>query len=77
MEQAKQYADKYQQADETGRAIIVKEYQLFLETLNPEERQAARAYMQARLRPQLSETMNTLDALSEQANQLLNRTLYA
>lgn len=71
MEQAKQYLERYQQADREQRAVILKEYQSFLETLNNEDRQAARTFMQAALRPRIDETVNELDRLAEQANLML------
>ncbi|RIV23528.1 hypothetical protein DYU11_11085 [Fibrisoma montanum] len=42
-----------------------------METLTAEERQRARAFMQAGLRPTIDETVKQLDTLSEKANLVL------
>jgi|GEM_PF-7018894 len=71
MEQVKHYLERYQQADRIERAQVLNEYQAFLETLTAEERQRARAFMQAGLRPTIDETVKQLDTLSEKANLVL------
>nr|WP_293834343.1 hypothetical protein [uncultured Arsenicibacter sp.] len=71
MEQVKDYLERYKQANRDDRAKVLTEYQLFLETLNEADRQQARTYMQAALKPRIEETVNELDTLQEKANLVL------
>ena len=72
MQQAKQYLDRYQQATTPQeRTALLTEYQAFLETLAPDERDQARQFMQTALKPQIDERVKTLDALVEKANLVL------
>ena len=73
MEQVNQYLGQFQKAEnEQERADIIKQYQVFLETLPTDERNQARQYMQNALRPSIEENVKELDALVEKANQVLN-----
>lgn len=71
MEQAENYLVRYQQGSEDEKDAVVAEYQTFLNALGEEDRQAARTFMQAALRPKIEETVNELDKLTEKADLLL------
>lgn len=71
---AKEYLEKYQSATTPEeREGALTNYQSFLQTLSAMERAETRRFMQANLRPQIQETIQRLDALTEQANLLLNQ----
>lgn len=72
MEAIKNYLDQYERAvTRTERKAILTDYQSFLKTLSESDREQARQFAQARLQPQIEQTMNTLDALTEKAETLL------
>ena len=63
MEQAKQHLERYQKA--TGRekrTAVLVEYGAFLEMLATDDREQARQFMQAALKPQIQERRADLDA---------------
>ena len=73
MKQAKQYLERYQKAtSREERAALLTDYQAFLETLSDDDRDQARQFMQAALRPQINERIKTLDALAEKAELILS-----
>jgi hypothetical protein len=71
MEQAKQYLERYQRANDDEKDAIVIEYRAFIETLSAEDRQTARTFMQAHLRPRIEEVADTLDRLAQKATLVL------
>ena len=52
------------------------QYQAFLQTLSTDEREKVRQFMQAQLQPAIKKTVETLDALTEQADMLLKNLVY-
>lgn len=72
MEQAKHFLERYEQASRPDRPQVLVEYRAFLDTINEEDRQQAREYMQRRLRPRIDETVAELEALTEKANLALS-----
>ena len=74
MEQAKQYLERYQKStSREEKKAVLKEYQVFLETLSDEDREQTRQFMQTALKPQINERIKTLDAMMEKADLLLNQ----
>ncbi|MCY7357525.1 MAG: hypothetical protein LH609_08640 [Rudanella sp.] len=74
MEIVKDYLNQYERATTRDeRKTILSDYQSFLKTLNEADREQARQFMQARLQPQIDQTMKSLDALTEQAEAILSQ----
>lgn len=72
METVKNYLNQYERAiTRDERKAVLSDYQLFMETLSEVEREQARQFMQARLQPQIDQTMKSLDALTAQAEAIL------
>ena len=77
MEEAEKYLHDYHSATSSeARAAVLVEYQSFVKTLSPDDREQIRQFMHTALRPQIQQTIENLDALAEKANQLLNQKSY-